>query len=214
MSMRIISRDLARLRISSMQEVLRTIQWKVWYQGRAGREQIFTWQKVTRLRWARVWFFKCWIPLVRDDWIDARSFSPALIFENQFSGHTNGCLSYVDHKNAMVFTGDCLFIRGCGRTDFQSGDSGLLYDSVHGKLFTLPEHYKVYPAHDYKGQLFSTIEEEKKFNPRLIKSKEEFIEIMKNLNLARPELIGKRRSDAKRFDILVCDSMACIFTSL
>lgn len=104
-------------------------------------------------------------------------------------GHTTGCLCIVDNENERVFTGDTLLIRGCGRTDFQGGSSADLYESVHKKLFILPTSYTVYPAHDYKGRTASSIYEEKKFNPRLSKSKEEFIEIMKNLNLAYPKLI-------------------------
>ncbi|CAG2107599.1 unnamed protein product [Medioppia subpectinata] len=114
-------------------------------------------------------------------------------------GHTNGCVTYVDTDNGLVFTGDALLIRGCGRTDFQQGDSGLLWDSIHQKIFTLPDNFNVFPAHDYKGQLLSTITEEKRFNPRLTKSKEEFIEIMANLNLDLPKMI----------DIAVPNNMVC-----
>ena len=55
------------------------------------------------------------------------------------------------HSAGLVFTGDAVLIRGCGRTDFQEGDSGTLYDSVHREIFSLPEHYAVLPAHDYRG---------------------------------------------------------------
>lgn len=68
-------------------------------------------------------------------------------------GHTDGCISYVSHTAKCVFTGDALFIRGCGRTDFQQGNSQTLYDSVHKKLFTLGDEYTVFPGHDYKGNL-------------------------------------------------------------
>ncbi|CAG2165087.1 unnamed protein product [Oppiella nova] len=104
-------------------------------------------------------------------------------------GHTSGCVTYVDTDNGLVFTGDALLIRGCGRTDFQQGDSGLLYESIHQKIFTLPDNFYVLPAHDYKGQLVSTVSEEKRFNPRLTKSKEEFIDIMANLKLDLPKMI-------------------------
>lgn len=104
-------------------------------------------------------------------------------------GHTEGCLSIVDHNNGRVFTGDTLLIRGCGRTDFQGGDSEKLYESITKKLFSLPKHYSVYPAHDYKGRTVSSIEEEMELNPRLNKSKDEFLSIMSNLNLAYPKLI-------------------------
>ncbi|XP_053207007.1 uncharacterized protein LOC128391184, partial [Panonychus citri] len=110
-------------------------------------------------------------------------------------GHTNGCMSLIDHDNKRAFTGDTLFIRGCGRTDFQEGSSSKLYDSVHSRLFILPDDYNVYPAHNYNGQLTSTIGEEKKFNPRLSKSWEEFIQIMENLNLDYPKMMGKLIED-------------------
>ncbi|GFW56708.1 persulfide dioxygenase ETHE1, mitochondrial [Trichonephila clavipes] len=105
-------------------------------------------------------------------------------------GHTDGCMTYVCHDAKMSFTGDALLYRGCGRTDFQQGDAAKLYDSVHGQIFSLPDDYLLYPAHDYKGFTVSTVGEEKKYNARLTKSKEEFIEIMKNLNLAYPKMIG------------------------
>jgi sulfur dioxygenase len=106
-------------------------------------------------------------------------------------GHTNGCVSYVADDKSFVLTGDALLIKGCGRTDFQGGSSATLYDSVTTKLFTLPDETIVYPAHDYNGRTQSTIGDEKKTNPRLgiEKTKIEFIEIMKNLNLPYPKRI-------------------------
>ncbi len=102
-------------------------------------------------------------------------------------GHTNGCLSFKveDH----VFTGDSLFIRGCGRTDFQQGDAGRLYDSITQRLFTLPESTWVHPGHDYHGLTVTTIGEEKRFNPRLTLSRDAFIEYMASLDLPDPKLI-------------------------
>ena len=101
-------------------------------------------------------------------------------------GHTSGCVAYVAADR--VFTGDTLLIGGCGRTDFQQGDAGRLYDSVHGQLFSLPPDTLVFPAHDYKGRTVSTIREEQAINPRLGggSSRETFIEIMANLKLAHP----------------------------
>lgn len=104
-------------------------------------------------------------------------------------GHTNSCLSFITHSGRMAFTGDALLIRGCGRTDFQEGDSSQMYDSIHQKLYSLDDDYMVFPAHDYIGLTVSTIGEEKKCNKRLTKSKEEFIEIMKKLNLSKPKYI-------------------------
>jgi glyoxylase-like metal-dependent hydrolase (beta-lactamase superfamily II)/rhodanese-related sulfurtransferase len=107
-------------------------------------------------------------------------------------GHTDGCVTYVtsDHKNA--FTGDALFIRGTGRTDFQQGSAERLYRSIHDKIFTLPDDTIIWPGHDYRGLTFSTVGEEKRLNPRVGdgKSQEEFIEIMSRLNLPAPKKLG------------------------
>ncbi|CAF5111149.1 unnamed protein product, partial [Rotaria sp. Silwood1] len=94
-------------------------------------------------------------------------------------GHTNGCMTFVWHKGSNVFTGDCLLIRGCGRTDFQQGSADKIYTSIHERIFTLPDHFIVYPGHDYTGQTSSTVGEEKKYNTRLTKSREEFVAVMK-----------------------------------
>ena len=87
-----------------------------------------------------------------------------------------------------LLTGDALFIRGCGRTDFQSGDAGTLYDRVTQRLFSLPDETLVYPGHDYKGHTVSTIGEEKCLNPRFAgRTRDEFIVFMRNLNLPNPK---------------------------
>lgn len=104
-------------------------------------------------------------------------------------GHTDSCMSY--YIDGKVFTGDALLIRGTGRTDFQQGSSAKLYESITGKLFTLPEDTVVYPGHDYRGQTTSSIEMEKKHNPRIGggKTKEQFVQIMSELKLAQPKKI-------------------------
>lgn len=106
-------------------------------------------------------------------------------------GHTNGCVAYVGADR--VFTGDALLIGGCGRTDFQHGDAGRLYDSVHGQIFSLPPDTLVYPAHDYKGRTVSTVKEEAALNARLGggKTKAEFVAIMNDLRLAYPKQIDR-----------------------
>ncbi len=120
-------------------------------------------------------------------------------------GHTDSHLTY--KVNDKIFTGDALFIRGCGRTDFQGGDAGTLYDSVTQRLFTLPDETFVYPAHDYRGHTASTIGEEKQWNPRFVgHSREEFIELMGNLNLPEPKKIMEAVPANKR-----CGSEAKIF---
>ncbi|MGB3614507.1 MAG: MBL fold metallo-hydrolase [Elainellaceae cyanobacterium] len=104
-------------------------------------------------------------------------------------GHTDSHMAYLV-DGTHVLTGDALFIRGCGRTDFQGGDAGTLYDHVTQRLFTLPDETLVYPAHDYRGHTASTIGEEKRWNPRFAgKSRDRFIEFMTNLDLPDPKKI-------------------------
>jgi glyoxylase-like metal-dependent hydrolase (beta-lactamase superfamily II)/rhodanese-related sulfurtransferase len=103
-------------------------------------------------------------------------------------GHTDDGMSFL--VEGQVLTGDALLIRGCGRADFQNGDAGALYDSVHGVLFRLPPETVVLPGHDYRGLTASTIGEEMRHNPRLAnRSRESFIALMDNLKLPRPKLI-------------------------
>lgn len=102
-------------------------------------------------------------------------------------GHTDSHMAYLVNGKRLL-TGDALFIRGCGRTDFQSGDAGTLYDSVTKRLFTLADSTLVYPAHDYRGHTVSTIGEEKTWNPRFVgRDRHNFIEFMNNLNLPDPQ---------------------------
>lgn len=110
-------------------------------------------------------------------------------------GHTDSHMAYLVEGD-RVLTGDALFVRGCGRTDFQSGDAGTLYDSVTEKLFALPNSTLVYPGHDYRGQTVSTIGEEKRWNPRfagaelsagMLRDRQSFIDLMNSLDLPDPK---------------------------
>lgn len=114
-------------------------------------------------------------------------------------GHTNGCVSY--YVDDRIFTGDALLIGGCGRTDFQQGNAGQLYDSIHNKIFSLPDHTLVYPGHDYNGNTVSSVGQEKQNNPRLGKgiTRDAFIDIMAHLKLAYP----------KQIDVAVPANRAC-----
>lgn len=113
-------------------------------------------------------------------------------------GHTDDGLSYLVGDN--VLTGDTLLIRGCGRADFQNGDPGQLFESIHGVLFRLPDTTVVWPGHDYRGFTASTIGEEKRCNPRLAgRSKADFIALMNALGLPRP----------KKLDVAVPANRAC-----
>jgi len=122
-------------------------------------------------------------------------------------GHTQGCVTYVTGEGPgqpnprMAFTGDALLIRGCGRTDFQGGSAEQLYKSVHSQIFTLPKDTLLFPAHDYKGQTVTTVEEELLYNPRLSKDMDAFKNIMENLGLSYPKMI----------DVAVPANMVCGF---
>lgn len=116
-------------------------------------------------------------------------------------GHTDGCLTYILDDNSMAFTGDCLLIRGSGRTDFQQGDPGIMYHSVHEQIFTLPDGCLLYPGHDYRGLTVTSVAEEREFNPRLggDLSESDFTGYMENLGLAHP----------KKIDIAVPANLKC-----
>jgi len=106
-------------------------------------------------------------------------------------GHTSGCVSFVCEQARMVFTGDALLIRACGRTDFQQGDASTLYRSVHKQILSLPDNTTIYPAHDYKGRTATSVAEERRLNPRLggQKSVNDFVQIMDELKLPYPRKI-------------------------
>jgi sulfur dioxygenase len=106
-------------------------------------------------------------------------------------GHTSGCLTYVLDDESMAFTGDCLLIRGSGRTDFQQGDPHALYRSVHTRILTLPQDCLLYPAHDYRGLTVTSVAEERRFNPRLGGEigETDFAGSMENLHLPHPKQI-------------------------
>jgi len=104
-------------------------------------------------------------------------------------GHTNGCLTYVLDDESMAFTGDCLLIRGSGRTDFQQGDARAMYRSVRTQILTLPHACLLYPGHDYRGLTATSVAEELQFNPRLggESSEDDFTGYMNNLGLPHPK---------------------------
>ena len=116
-------------------------------------------------------------------------------------GHTGGCLTYVLDDRSMAFTGDCLMVRGSGRTDFQEGDPGAMYRSVRQQIFSLPDSCLLYPAHDYRGLTVTSVGEERRFNPRLGGEigEADFAGYMKNLRLAHP----------KKMDVAVPANLKC-----
>mgnify|MGYP002785142004 FL=1 len=117
-------------------------------------------------------------------------------------GHTDESFSFVldPSRPRAVFTGDVLLIRGTGRTDFQNGDPVKSWNSIVEKLFRLPDDTLVYPAHDYKGWTASSIGEERLHNPRLAgRSRDQYVQIMRNLRLSDPKLM----------DVAVPANLAC-----
>ena len=103
-------------------------------------------------------------------------------------GHTSDSFCFLMDK--YLFSGDTLLINGTGRTDFQNGSSKDAYNSIFNRLLKLPDDTLLYPAHDYKGETVSTIGKEKRSNPRLqVSNVDEYVEIMNNLDLKKPEKI-------------------------
>jgi sulfur dioxygenase len=136
--------------------------------------------------------------LVQDDVV---AFGARNLQVRETPGHTSGCLTYVLDDRSMAFTGDCLLVRGSGRTDFQGGDPRMMYRSVHEQIFTLPDSCLLYPAHDYRGLTVTSVQEERRFNPRLGAETGEgdFAGYMKNLGLSHP----------KKMDVAVPANLKC-----
>ena len=124
------------------------------------------------------------------------------------------CLLVTDKSRGpdpwFVLTGDTLFVGDAGRPDLHGEEAarrlaGELYDSLFGKLLTLPDAIEVYPAHfsgsacgrNMSGKPHSTIGFERRFNVALQpRSREEFIEFMvANLPPAPPEFAVNRRKN-------------------
>jgi glyoxylase-like metal-dependent hydrolase (beta-lactamase superfamily II) len=144
--------------------------------------------------------------LIRDG--ESLALGPITIQVIATPGHTDSHMAYLVDGDRLL-TGDALLIRGCGRTDFQSGDAGTLFDSVTKRLFTLPEETLVYPAHDYRGYTVSTIGEEKQWNARFVgRDRSGFIEFMTNLVLPQPKKIMEAVPANERCgDVLVFDAV-------
>ena len=116
-------------------------------------------------------------------------------------GHTNGCVTYVLADHSAAFTGDCLLIRGTGRTDFQQGNAAAMYHSVREQIFSLPDICLLYPGHDYRGLTVTSVAEEENFNPRLggAIGLDDFTGYMANLKLPHP----------KQIDVAVSANLKC-----
>ena len=108
-------------------------------------------------------------------------------------GHTDSHFSYIiNHaSDKLLFSGDSLLINSCGRTDFQSGSSKELYNTIKNIFYKMPDDTKVYPAHDYNNNNFSTIMDQKKDNSLIHETIDmgNFITSMDNLDLGSPKKI-------------------------
>lgn len=76
-------------------------------------------------------------------------------------GHTSGSCCFYFEEAGFLVCGDTIFEESVGRTDFPTGSSSTLIQSVNEKIFTLPDSVKLYPGHGGS----TTIEHEKKYNP-------------------------------------------------
>ena len=132
---------------------------------------------------------------------DGLEFGKRRLLARATPGHTSGCMTYVLDDESMAFTGDCLLIRGSGRTDFQQGDALAMFRSVREQIFSLPATCLLYPAHDYRGLMVTSVEEERRFNPRLGGdiSAGDFAGFMQNLGLPHP----------KKMDVAVPANLQC-----
>lgn len=74
-------------------------------------------------------------------------------------GHSHGSLSFIFED--FVVSGDALFKGSIGRTDLHTGNLEQLIESIQTQLFTLPDHYEVFPGHGEP----TTIAWEKQTNP-------------------------------------------------
>lgn len=108
-------------------------------------------------------------------------------------GHTldSICLLVTDQRRGdapwFVITGDTLFVGSVGRPDLAGREkemAGMLYDSVHGKLLSLPDDIEIFPGHQagslcgagLSGEPSSTLGFEKRWNPGLSMDREAFIQ--------------------------------------
>lgn len=76
-------------------------------------------------------------------------------------GHAPGHVAFYNEKNKILIGGDVLFYNSIGRTDLPGGDFDTLINSIHTRLFTLPDDVTVYPGHGPE----TTIGFEKRTNP-------------------------------------------------
>lgn len=133
-------------------------------------------------------------------------------------GHTSDSMCLLGEDR--IFTGDTLLIGATGRTDLPTGNPEALYESLFHCVLRLDPQLRVFPAHEYKGRGHSTIAQELAQNPRLQRrDRDEFVEMMRNLNLTMPthitEALRANMSGAKTVAQLLAEAAARVpFMSL
>jgi glyoxylase-like metal-dependent hydrolase (beta-lactamase superfamily II)/rhodanese-related sulfurtransferase len=128
-------------------------------------------------------------------------------------GHTRDSMCLL--ADDRLFTGDTLLIGGTGRTDLPTGDPDALYDSLFNGILRLSPELAIYPAHDYRNQVTSTIGAELASNPRLQqRDRAAFVEMMRHLDLSAPthltEALRTNMSGGKTVDQLLSEAAAGI----
>ena len=76
-------------------------------------------------------------------------------------GHTQGGCCYYLPEEGILFSGDTLFYRSIGNTEFPGGSMSVLANSIREKLYVLPEETVVYAGHGEETDIGS----EKRENP-------------------------------------------------
>lgn len=76
-------------------------------------------------------------------------------------GHSPGSSIYVAHNENFIIAGDVLFHQSIGRTDLPGGNHNQLIEGIEKQIFSLPDHYVVFPGHGQK----TTVGHEKRNNP-------------------------------------------------
>lgn len=103
------------------------------------------------------------VPEFREEYLPEKSIRVSTIEASILDtpGHTPGSVSFYLPAEGCVFTGDALFYRSIGRTDFPMGNHKQLLRSIRDTLFALPDETVVYPGHGPS----TTIGDEKRHNP-------------------------------------------------
>ena len=100
-------------------------------------------------------------------------------------GHTDDSVSLLVDDD--FFTGDALLVGGAGRSDFQNGSPEALHDTLHTRFRDLPDALTIHPAHDYAGRTHSTLGQERRTNPLLLKTRrEEFVATLRAAHQPKP----------------------------